>query len=60
MQVAFTEGVENGLGSLVRQRIREKNLEQGIASTIGYVSTLAAWLGGEYVGQNTDVPLKKV
>src|SRR5256714_6953698 len=39
----------------VRKRIREKNLERGIASTIGYVSTLAAWLGGEYVSQESDV-----
>jgi hypothetical protein len=46
-----------GLGPLVRQRIREKNVERGIASTIGYISTLAAWLGGEYVNQNTDVSL---
>ena len=33
----------NELESLVRKRIREKNL--------------AAWLGGEYVNQDTDVPL---
>jgi len=28
-----------------------------IACTIGYISTLAAWLGGMYVNQNTDVSL---
>ena len=57
VQAAFTEDADNELGSLVRKRIREKNLERGIASTIGYVSTLAAWLGGEYVSQDTDVSL---
>src|SRR6266487_2003671 len=57
VQAAFTEDVDNELGSLARRRIRKKNLERGIASTIGYVSTLAAWLGGEYVSQETDVSL---
>jgi len=37
VQTAFTEDADNELGSLVRKRIREKNLERGIASTIGYV-----------------------
>ena len=43
--------------TLIRQRVREKNVERGIAATIGYISTLAAWLGGPYVGQETDVSL---
>ena len=57
VQSAFAEPVEPGLGPVVRQRIREKNVERGIAATIGYISTLAAWLGGEYVYQDADVSL---
>jgi len=57
VQEAFTEDVDPGLGPLVQERIREKNVERGIAATIGYISTLAAWLGGEYVRQEADVSL---
>ncbi len=39
MQQAFTSEDE-GLGPLVRERIREKNIRQGLASVIGYLSTL--------------------
>ena len=57
VQSAFAEPVELGLGPVVRQRIREKNIERGVASTIGYVSTLAAWLGGDYATPDADVSL---
>ncbi len=55
VQSAFSVDVEPGLGSIVRKRIREKNLERGVASTIGYISTLAAWLGGEYASPDVDL-----
>jgi hypothetical protein len=57
VQSAFAEPVESGLGPVVRQRIREKNLERGVASTMGYVSTLAAWLGGDYATPDADASL---
>ncbi len=57
VQAAFTTDFENGLGSLVRKRIRERNLERGVASTFGYVSTLAAWLGGDFVAPDADASL---
>jgi len=57
VQSAFAEPVELGLGPVVRKRIREKNLERGVASTIGYVSTLAAWLGGDYATPDADASL---
>ncbi|MHB8600162.1 MAG: hypothetical protein ACYDER_25550 [Ktedonobacteraceae bacterium] len=57
VQGAFADSPENGLGSLVRKRIRERNVERGIASTIGYISTLAAWLGGDYASPDADVSL---
>ena len=48
---------KNGLGPVVRKRILEQNLERGVAYTIGYVSTLAAWLGGEYAAPDADASL---
>ncbi|HVB26045.1 MAG TPA: hypothetical protein VNG51_29160 [Ktedonobacteraceae bacterium] len=57
VQNAFSSELENNLGPLVRKRIREKNVERGIASTIGYISTLAAWLGGDYASPDADVSL---
>ena len=57
VQAAFTDDLDNGLGPVVRQRIRERNLERGVASTFGYVSTLAAWLGGDYVTPDADASL---
>jgi len=34
---------ENGLGPIVRQRIREKNIERAVAAFAGYSTTYAAW-----------------
>ena len=55
VQSAFSIDLEPDLAGVVRQRVREKNIERGIASTIGYLSTLAAWLGGEHVAPDTDL-----
>ena len=57
VQGAFVEDGDPGLGSLVRQRIYEKNVERGIAATVGYLSTLAAWLGGDKAAPGADVTL---
>src|SRR6266699_2514809 len=57
VQSAFAEDIDPELVPLVRKRIREKNLERGIASTFGYVSTLAAWLGGDYASPDADASL---
>ena len=57
VQSAFAESVESDLGPIVRKRIREKNLEQGLAAMIGYSSTLAAWLGGEHAAPDADISL---
>jgi hypothetical protein len=56
-QSAFAEPVELGLGPVVRKRIREKNLERGLAAMIGYSSTLAAWLGGDFATSESDISL---
>ncbi len=46
---------DEGLGPLVRERIREKNIRQGLASVIGYLSTLSAWIGGDLASRETEI-----
>ena len=55
VQSAFSIDLEPDLAAIVRQRVREKNVERGIASTIGYITTLAAWHGGELVSSESDL-----
>src|SRR5579859_2870067 len=57
VQSAFTVPVEAGLGPVVRKRIREKNIERGLAAIVGYSSTLAAWLGGQFADPGADISL---
>ena len=57
VQSAFSIDLEPNVAAIVRERIREKNIERGIASTIGYISTLAAWLGGEHTSPESDLSL---
>ncbi|HEX4203373.1 MAG TPA: hypothetical protein VHZ51_04075, partial [Ktedonobacteraceae bacterium] len=56
-QSAFSEPVEPDLGPVVRKRIREKNLERGLAAMIGYASTMSAWLAGPYAEPDADMSL---
>ncbi len=55
IQAAFAETSEVELGPVVRERVREVSLACGLAAVIGYCSTLAAWLGGVFVGTDADV-----
>jgi hypothetical protein len=48
---------DDGLGPIVRVRKREKNIERGLASAIGYLSTLAAWVGGDLTSPDADMSL---
>ncbi len=57
VQSAFAKPLDPALGPVVRQRIREVNLERGLAAMVGYSSTLAAWLGGKYVEPESDMSL---
>ena len=54
IQQAFSQE-DDGLGPIVRERKREKNIERGLASTLGYLSTLAAWVGGDLATQDVDI-----
>jgi hypothetical protein len=56
IQGAFLQE-DNGLGPIVRVRKREKNIERGLASVIGYLSTLAAWIGGDLASPEADISL---
>lgn len=55
VQGAFREDADSGLGPLVRERTVEKNVERGLAATVGYISTLAAWLGGDKAAPDADI-----
>ncbi len=57
VQAAFAEPLDPALGPVVHQRIREVNLERGLAAMVGYSSTLAAWLGGRYAASESDMSL---
>ena len=48
---------DEGLGPLVRERIREKNIRQGLAAVLGYLSTLSAWVGGDLASRDTEISL---
>ena len=54
VQRAFSSE-DDGLGPLVRERIREKNIRRGLASVLGYLSTLSAWVGGDLARSDTDI-----
>jgi hypothetical protein len=56
IQQAFSTEDE-GLGPLVRERIREKNIRQGLACVIGYLSTLSAWVGGDLASREVEISL---
>jgi hypothetical protein len=57
VQQAFIEPESEGLGPVVRERKRQRNLEQGLAATVGYLTTLTAWLGGQYAAPDADLSL---
>ena len=56
IQGAFVQE-DDGLGPIVLVRKREKNIEHGLASVIGYLSTLAAWVGGDLAAPEVDISL---
>jgi len=56
-QSAFAEPLECELGAIVRKRIRQVNLDRGLAGIIGYTSTMSAWLGGDFAAPDADMSL---
>jgi hypothetical protein len=42
-------------GKIVRKRWEEHNIEKGIEAVIGYLTSLAAWAGGDLSEDGTDL-----
>jgi hypothetical protein len=57
VQSAFSHDADQAVGSLVRERTQQVNIERGLASTLGYLSTLAAWKGGDLANPEADLSL---
>jgi hypothetical protein len=57
IQTAFTYSLEAPpqFGKIVRKRWEERNIEKGIEAVIGYLTSLAAWAGGELSEDGTDL-----
>ncbi|HLI07064.1 MAG TPA: hypothetical protein VKV40_10905, partial [Ktedonobacteraceae bacterium] len=57
VQQAFTEPMEvpKDFGKIVRHRWEQRNIEKGIEAVTGYLTSLAAWAGGELADPEIDV-----
>jgi hypothetical protein len=57
IQTAFTRSMEvpPQFGKIVRKRWEEHNIEKGIEAVMGYLTSLAAWAGGELAEDGTDL-----
>jgi len=60
LQGAFDDYGEKALdvlGPLVRERVREANIERGVAAIAGYATTLGAWVESDLDPENCAVEL---
>jgi hypothetical protein len=57
IQAAFTAPMEvpPQFGKIVRKRWEEHNIEKGIEAVMGYLTSLAAWAGGELAEDGVDL-----
>lgn len=57
VQGAFTEGFQlpEQFGKVVRKRWEDRNIDKGIEAVMGYLTSLAAWAGGELVEEGVDL-----
>jgi len=57
VQTAFTQRVEvpEQFGKIVRKRREEHNIDKGIEAVVGYMTSLAAWVGGDLASDGVDV-----
>jgi hypothetical protein len=57
IQAAFLDPLEAPpqFGKIVRKRWEEHNIEKGIEAVIGYLTSLAAWAGGELAEDGVDL-----
>ncbi|MHB8598857.1 MAG: hypothetical protein ACYDER_18815 [Ktedonobacteraceae bacterium] len=54
IQGAFSEPAEQPehFGKIVRKRWRERNIDKGIEAMIGYATSLASWVGDEFIADS--------
>jgi hypothetical protein len=59
IQAAFTDPMEvpPQFGKIVRKRWEEHNIEKGIEQVMGYLTSLAAWAGGELAEDGADLSI---
>ncbi len=59
VQGAFQAGCTrpSRFGRIVRRRWEDRNIEKGIESVMGYLSSLAAWAGGDLAEEGVDLSL---
>ncbi len=57
LQGAFAQAVEipEQFGRIIRKRHEERSIEKGIEAVIGYLTSMAAWAGGELAEEGTDL-----
>jgi hypothetical protein len=57
IQTAFIDPMEvpPHFGKIVRKRWEERNIEKGIEAVMGYLTSLAAWAGGELAEDGVDL-----
>ena len=57
IQGAFlaSEELPANFGEIVRKRWERHNIDEGIAAVVGYLSSLAAWAGGELSSEMVDL-----
>ena len=57
IQGAFTEKMEipPHFGKIVRKRWEDHNLDKAIEAMVGYLSSVAAWAGGDLAQEGTDL-----
>ena len=59
LQGAFAQSVEvpEQFGKIIRKRHEERSIEKGIEAVIGYLTSLAAWAGGDLAREGTDLSI---
>lgn len=59
IQVAFSQDMETPphFGKIVRKRWEDHNINKGIEAVIGYLTSLAAWAGGELAEEGVDLSI---
>jgi hypothetical protein len=57
VQGAFTQSVTipEQFGRIIRKRHEERSIEKGIEAVIGYLTSMAAWAGGELAEDGVDL-----